>query len=240
MKKKLFTLITLSMLLFNTNLYSQTLTWQQCGSSSLSTSGSPTNFNNSKTFTGVALSSTDVQIAIGILGCNPVSTNAGGIKLNGTTFIESNVPVQNCGVTNAVANNFYTISQSVFNQAVIDGGGTIVFSNYIKDTCSPGVGCSFVNDPCINMTVSYSVLSNESFEKSGFLVYPNPVKDVLNLSSETTIISASIFDLLGQELATKNINASEATIDVNNLQSGTYFVKIYCDAVVKTWKIIKE
>lgn len=240
MNKKLQILLTLFLSFFVTNLYSQTLTWQQCGSGSLSTSGSPSYFNNSKTFTGVALSSTDVQIAIGILGCNPVSTNAGGIKLNGTTFIESNVPVQNCGITNAVANNFYTISQSVFNQAVIDGGGTIVFSNYIRDTCVPGVGCNFVNDPCINMTVSYSVLSNESFNQSNFSVYPNPVNDVLNLSSEKMITSATIFNLLGQELATKTINANEGTIDVSSLQSGTYFVKIYSDALVKTWKIIKN
>jgi len=240
MKKKLHFLLALFLSFFVTNIYSQTLTWQQCGGGTLSTSGSPSYFNNSKTFTGVALSNTDVQIAIGILGCNPVATNAGGIKLNGTTFIESNVPVQNCGISDAIPNNFYTISQSVFNQAVIAGGGTIVFSNYIHDTCVPGAGCNFVNDPCINMTVSYSVLSNESFTQSNFLVYPNPVKDVLNLSSETMITSASIYNLFGQELAVKIIDAKEGTVDVSSLQTGTYFVKIYSDNLVKTWKIIKN
>lgn len=240
MKKQLHILLTLFLSFLVANVYSQTLTWQVCGSSSLSTSGSPSYFNNSKTFAGVALSSTDVQVAIGILGCNPDATNAGGIKLNGTAFIESNVPVQNCGITNAIANNFYTIPQSVFNQAVITGGGTIVFSNYIHDNCVPGTGCNFVNDPCINMTVSYSVLSKDIFNQSNFLVYPNPVKDVLNLSSDNTITSASVYNLLGQELAVKTINAKEGTIDVSGLQSGTYFVKIYSDTFVKTWKIIKN
>lgn len=239
MRKQLQILATLFFSIFFNTLHSQYLNWEVCGSMSLSTSGSPSYFNNSKTFTGVKLSNTDVHVAIGLLGCNPVSTNAGGIQLNGTTFKETNVPVQNCGI-NALPTNHYTISKDVFNQAVTAGGGTIVFSNFIRDTCVPGMGCNFVSDPCIVMNVSYGVLSTNDVEKPSILVYPNPVKDVLNLSYDKKITTVSIYNLAGQEVISKVVNTNACKIDTSNLTSGTYMLKVNLDTEEKTLKIIKE
>jgi alpha-tubulin suppressor-like RCC1 family protein len=86
-----------------------------------------------------------------------------------------------------------------------------------------------------------SVLAITNFVKQNEIkAYPNPVKDILNLSFETMIKSASIYNLLGQELIIKTINASDGSIDICNLTAGTYFVKIYADNLVKTLKVIKE
>lgn len=239
MKKQLQILGTLLFSIFFNNLHSQTLVWNACGSLSLSTSGSPTYFNNSKTFTGVQPANSDVQVSIGLLGCNPVATNAGGIQLNGTTFKETNLFVQNCGLS-ATPNNHFTISKEVFNQAVAAGGGTIVFSNFIKDTCVPGTGCSFVSDPCLYMTVSYGVLSTDEVEKSNVLVYPNPVKDVLNLSYNKKMTTVSIYNLVGHEVITKVVNANSCKIDTSSLLSGDYILKIAFGTEEKTLKIVKE
>lgn len=239
MKKKLHILGTLLFSMFFNSLYSQTLVWNSCGSMSLSTSGSPTYFNNSKTFTGVQPSTTDVQVSIGLLGCNPVPINAGGIQLNGTTFKQTNLSVQNCGIS-VIPTNHFTISKEVFNQAVAAGGGTIVFSNFIQDTCVPGTGCNFVNDPCLSMTVSYGVLSTNEVEKSNVLVHPNPVKDVLNLSYDKKITTVSIYNLAGQEVITKVVNANSCKIDTSSLLSGNYILKMTFGTEEKTLKIIKE
>ena len=71
-------------------------------------------------------------------------------------------------------------------------------------------------------------------------LYPNPVKNSFNLSFDKEISTASIYNLLGQEVLIKSINANEGTIDVSTLAPGTYLVKIISNEEVKTTKIIKE
>jgi alpha-tubulin suppressor-like RCC1 family protein len=70
--------------------------------------------------------------------------------------------------------------------------------------------------------------------------YPNPIKDVLNISFDKEITSVSVYNLLGQEVLTKFINANEGSLDTSNLASGTYFVKVIADSEVKTLKVIKK
>lgn len=69
--------------------------------------------------------------------------------------------------------------------------------------------------------------------------YPNPVKDVLNISYSQDISSIEIFNLVGQQVITKALNNKEGQIDMSNLASGTYFVKVTSDSKTKTIKILK-
>ncbi len=85
-----------------------------------------------------------------------------------------------------------------------------------------------------------TVLTNNTFTFSKVIVYPNPVKDILNLSFDKEITNVSILTLLGQEVLNKDINANEGTIDTSNLASGTYLVKVTSNDGIKTLKIIKE
>lgn len=151
MKKQILlpTLTLLFITFFNFNAFSQSLIWNQCV---LINGGSPSNFNYTKTFESVAQSSTDVQVVVGFLACQPFATNTAGIRLNGTTFSETNVSAGNCSYINTT----FIISRNVFNEAVINGAGTISFSCFIRDTCVPGFGCSFTSDPCIAFTATYT------------------------------------------------------------------------------------
>ncbi|SIS71128.1 T9SS type A sorting domain-containing protein [Chryseobacterium gambrini] len=86
-----------------------------------------------------------------------------------------------------------------------------------------------------------SVLSAEEvITQQDLLCYPNPVKDILNLSYNKKIISVTIYNAVGQKLFTEEINAKDAKIDTSNLARGTYWVKAICDNEVKTTKIIKK
>lgn len=88
---------------------------------------------------------------------------------------------------------------------------------------------------------SNSVLSAEEvITQQDLLYYPNPVKDILNLSYNKKITSVAIYNVVGQELFTKEINANNAKIDTSNLARGTYLVKAICGNEVKTTKIIKN
>lgn len=70
--------------------------------------------------------------------------------------------------------------------------------------------------------------------------YPNPVKDSLTIAFEQGISTISIYNLVGQEVITKVINANETTIDVATLPSGTYLVKVHSGDESKTLKVIKQ
>ena len=83
-------------------------------------------------------------------------------------------------------------------------------------------------------------LTNLSLSSSNFTFYPNPVKDVLNISNSENISKVQVINLLGQEMIVKSINNNNGQVDMSRLTTGTYLVKITSDKLVKTIKVIKE
>lgn len=83
-------------------------------------------------------------------------------------------------------------------------------------------------------------LANSSFDNDGFTYYPNPVKNVLNLSYKQNISDIRIYNLLGQEVMMKTVNGNRSQIDMSAFLSNTYVVKVTSDSQVKTIRVIKE
>ena len=84
------------------------------------------------------------------------------------------------------------------------------------------------------------VLSNEDFDNSNFTAYPNPVKDVLNVSYTSEISSIRVINMIGQEVISKNINATSTQVDMSHLSAGTYIVNVTVGDNVKTLKVVKQ
>lgn len=73
-----------------------------------------------------------------------------------------------------------------------------------------------------------------------FSYYPNPVKDILNISSGQKVKSVSVFNLTGQEVR-KNIELKDGQINVESLKTGVYVIKAILEGgQVETFKIIKK
>jgi hypothetical protein len=85
-----------------------------------------------------------------------------------------------------------------------------------------------------------NTLGTNPFDSTNFTYYPNPVKNVLNLSYNQEISSVEVFNLLGQKVSINTINANDAQVDMSHLSSGTYMVKVTSDNQVKTIKVVKE
>ena len=83
-------------------------------------------------------------------------------------------------------------------------------------------------------------LSNSSFDTSNFVAYPNPVKDVLNLSYKTAISNVKITNLLGQEVLNTKTNSNDVQVNMAALTTGAYIVNITVEDSVHTIKVIKE
>lgn len=83
-------------------------------------------------------------------------------------------------------------------------------------------------------------LKTVDFNTSTLKAYPNPVKDILNLSYTENITNVEVFNLLGQQVKTTVVNSNQAQFDMSDFASGTYLVKITSNNLVKTIKVIKE
>lgn len=71
-----------------------------------------------------------------------------------------------------------------------------------------------------------SYLSAEDFELNKIKMDPNPVGTNLKFEGDVLINQISIYNLLGQEVLSSNINDLSFTIDCSGLIQGTYFVNI--------------
>lgn len=85
-----------------------------------------------------------------------------------------------------------------------------------------------------------AILSVNDTTNDGFNFYPNPVKNIINLSSINRLNSIEILDILGKNVLNQKINDYEKQIDVSSLNNGTYFLKINIETGIGIYKIIKQ
>jgi hypothetical protein len=73
-------------------------------------------------------------------------------------------------------------------------------------------------------------------------LYPNPSSGEFTLSSSQHIVSSvALYNVLGEKVMDKNaIRSNEVKLDVSQLPSGIYFVKIFTEKGVLTKKLMKE
>ncbi|MFA6925339.1 MAG: T9SS type A sorting domain-containing protein [Bacteroidales bacterium] len=85
-------------------------------------------------------------------------------------------------------------------------------------------------------------INNKLLGDFSFKIYPNHVSSQLTV--ETTPLAKerilTILNIKGQELIRKKLVDTKTQIDISNLTSGIYFVKLITDKTVEVRKIIKE
>ncbi len=109
-------------------------------------------------------------------------------------------------------------------------GATYYATQTVGDCTSTGIYAVMVD----------IVLAREGFDIKAFTFYPNPVKDVLNLSYSTEITSVTVFNLLGQLVINQNPNTAEVKVDMSSLADGAYVVNVTAGNTVKTIKVVKK
>ena len=88
--------------------------------------------------------------------------------------------------------------------------------------------------------VEGSTLSLDNYDDFTFNIYPNPANKYLYFNTNTsTGISYEIFDLSGRLIKNDNI-FSDTPIDVSQLSSGQYIIKIQSSNKHKVLSLIKK
>ena len=71
-----------------------------------------------------------------------------------------------------------------------------------------------------------------------FNIYPNPVNDKLNIITEVEIEEVVVYDVYGRLQST--VNGQQSTVDVSDLNSGVYFVKVVTSEGEAVKRFIKK
>lgn len=61
----------------------------------------------------------------------------------------------------------------------------------------------------------------------------------LNVESNTQIEAITLFNILGQQVASQKVNDTKGNVSLSNLNSGVYLAKVQMDGQVKTFKFVK-
>jgi len=141
-------------------------------------------------------------------------------------------------------------------------------SLYIKNGSNESNGLAFANNPNLQYicadTTQFSAVSNRILQygylhctydancsalatddfgvASYFVLHPNPARNILNIDAKTAIniMSITIFNVLGQVVTAIPNSKNVSSINVTDLKTGTYFIKIVSDKGTAYTKFLKE
>jgi hypothetical protein len=130
--------------------------------------------------------------------------------------------------------------------------GYVLFK--IKTLPSLVVGDAFANDASIYFDYNFPVVTNTAttliqllgapdFDFSDvFVLYPNPVRNTLNLQLKRiiTVQNINIYNALGQLVLAVPDTENVFSIDVSSLKTGNYFIKVNSDKGMAASQFIKE
>ncbi|MDW9380288.1 T9SS type A sorting domain-containing protein [Chryseobacterium sp. JV558] len=91
-----------------------------------------------------------------------------------------------------------------------------------------------------NCSNSFLKSDNAGFNIKQVKVFPNPVKDILQVSSDTPIKNIKIIDSQGRIIFDRNFNQAIINIDFSAYPAAVYIMKITTDKTQATKKIIKK
>ena len=91
-----------------------------------------------------------------------------------------------------------------------------------------------------SLAVTITTLANQDFDMTQFTYYPNPVIDLLNISYSQDMTSVKVFNMVGQQLMSKVLNANTTQIDMSRYANGAYFIQVTTENAMKTVRVIKK
>jgi Secretion system C-terminal sorting domain len=137
-------------------------------------------------------------------------------------------------------NNLQTLFIENNNLIFVYGSSLGLAGNpYLQSVCCDANEIVYVQNICNinNYTATVSSCNLSQKTASAITMYPNPVKDMLHLNSSEKISKIEVFGSNGLLIMT-NENVVK-TVDMQSLQNGLYFLKIYRENEITEMKFLK-
>ncbi len=149
-----------------------------------------------------------------------------------TTFLTTVRVFTDCTLTNQIAfNDSSCDNQTEFS---FESDGVTTYTIMVEGYSSADAGKFQLQLTCA------PVLGVDSFQKNLTTLTPNPVRNILNMSSQIEVDSVQVYNVSGVEVLSLDIQNTAAEIDFSGLSTGVYFVKTIANDTVETFKIIKD
>tara|TARA_R100000935_G_scaffold1517_1_gene4848 strand:- start:25267 stop:28281 length:3015 start_codon:yes stop_codon:yes gene_type:complete len=111
-------------------------------------------------------------------------------------------------------------------------GSTVVGTG--RDSNNSNVGFVLKLAPTTVLGISENTTVDE------VILFPNPAKDVLNISTNEVIDSVEIYAITGQQIMQTKIATSNASLNISTLKAGVYIVNVTVRGVSKSYKLLKQ
>ncbi len=121
-----------------------------------------------------------------------------------------------------------------------DEGSWTITTNGGATTVGTGGG-NFGSSESVSFT--NASLSTSDFGLNSISIYPNPTKDVLNISIPAelgTNVSYEVYNYLGQNVMKSTSSNSNFMVNTSNFSTGVYFIKLQTESGAKTFRFIKN
>ena len=105
---------------------------------------------------------------------------------------------------------------------------------YVKSICSNN-GSAWEGPILFTTEATAGVTDNYA---ASFKFYPNPVKDILNVSCRGLIEQVTIYTITGQKVMQTNVNATAGELNMSQLTAGLYLVEATVDSETIRFKVI--
>ena len=154
-----------------------------------------------------------------------IATNESGCTAMVSANVEAGYSVTN-SITETVETDF-TWNGHTYNEP---GDYTQIFT--------AANGCDSI--VTLHLNILSGISQNSVFE---IALFPNPVNDILNITSSETISEIEIVNVMGQVVKRIEVNSDNAVCDVEDLTSGVYIVRIHgmnTELVICQRKFVKE
>lgn len=86
---------------------------------------------------------------------------------------------------------------------------------------------------------NFTDLGLNQISKNSLHIYPNPVRDILNIQSDENLKQIEIYDLTGKLIQTYKVSDKSIQLNLEQLNKGIYVVKIISKSSIVSKKIIK-
>ena len=99
----------------------------------------------------------------------------------------------------------------------------------------------FVQPVYFTNCVTTTALNTEGWNIQNIVIYPNPTKNEIFISSGFEIKSINVVNSIGQNVISKNINSQSTAVNVENLAKGMYIISVVSNEnKIENHKFIKE
>jgi hypothetical protein len=153
-------------------------------------------------------------------------------------------------INNSTGNIFDTLNWTLVsgNYTAVGGENYLIIGNFkndsnttaiiVNNTGSKSYVYCFIDDVSLTLITGINDYSKNVIKN----IYPSPAVNSLTIETPTIASEStlSILNINGQEIINKQITNNKTHLDISNLTTGMYFVRLVSDKNVEVRKFIKE